>query len=207
MKRRNKILAAALAACMALGLAACGSGSGKGVDETYKAYWDNSMGEDVLDGVPEYTFMANEMIKSMVPYGVALEVELDLDKDGTYTLTSHYYNQAADAVEGAPGYMDVKVVGQGTYTKEEDKVTISAATSATASYGGGAYVTEQGFYGAYSFEEDGTAADTGEWTNEDNPEVLECVPETVFTVDDEGNIVGWELTDPNSGAPHKDYED
>lgn len=94
--------------------------------------------------------------------------------------------------------MDIHVEATGTYTVEGDKVTISAAT---AVYEGGAYITEQAMFDSFSFAEDGKS--TGTWTGAEVPEVLACVPATVFTVTEEGAIVTWApVNESEAGNPH-----
>jgi hypothetical protein len=199
MKKMNKFVTLCAAAVLSVGMfTGCGGGSASGEDKTYTVSYDNSMDADVLASIPEYQFVADNM-NYMVAYGLNLDVTLDLDKDGTYTLTSKYYNQDPNCVEGDPGYADIHVEATGTYTKDGDKVTISAAEEATAVYQGGAYIVEQGMFDPFSFNGDGT---TGEWSSSDAPDVLECVPETVFTVTDDGAIVTWEAAGTAKGNPH-----
>ena len=209
----KKLFAMLLALCIIVSLAACAGGdttqsedptqgenAPQGVDKTYTVAYDNTMDPAVYEAVPAYQFNASNM-SWMIPNGMTLKVELALVSDGTYTLTSQWANIDPNAVAGDPGYMDIHVVAQGTYTIEGDKVTISAATSATAAFDGGAYITEQSMFDVFSFAAEGKG--TGEWNSADVPEILDCVPATVFTVTEDGAIVTWEPVDPaKAGNPH-----
>lgn len=193
MKHSKKLLTIGIASCMALAVTACGGGA---KDQTYKITYDNSLGSEVLDAVPEYQFLAADL-STMIQYGMNLDVTLDLASDGTYTLTSKYYTQN-NPEEGDPTYSDIHVEATGTYTQEDNKVTISVPDSATAVYQGGAYITEQGMFEPFSYADDGTP---GEWTSDEVPEILDCVPETVFTVTEDGAIETWEAAGDESGNP------
>lgn len=197
--KKEKIFGTLLVAvCMCTSLLACGGNKGNGVDKTYTVSYDNTMEAEVLETIPSYQFVADNL-SYLVAYGTNLDVTLDLDKDGRYTLTAKYYNQDNTVTEADPAYCDVHVEAKGTYTMEEDKVTISKATDATAVYQGGAYITEQGMFTAFSYNEDGS---TGEWSSTDVPEILDCVPGTVFTVTEDGAIVTWEAAGDENGNPH-----
>lgn len=201
MKNAKKVITIGLASCMALAATACGGGA-KSKDETYKVSYDNSLGSEVLDSIPEYQFLATDL-SYMVGYGMNLDITLDLTADGTYKLTSKYSSQG-EAKEGDPSYADIHIEATGTYTKEESKVTISAAESATAVYQGGSYITEQGMFVPFSYAADGTP---GEWTSEEAPEILDCVPETVFTVTEDGKIETWEPAGEKKGNPKAEASD
>ncbi|HJA67293.1 MAG TPA: hypothetical protein H9955_13485 [Candidatus Mediterraneibacter cottocaccae] len=196
MKNAKKLLAVGLTVCTAAAMTACGGGA---EDQTYTVTYDNSLGSDVLDAIPDYQFVASDL-SWMISYGMNLDVTLDLTADGNYTLTSHFYTQGEPA-ESDPTYSNIQMVATGTYTQEDDKVTISVPDSATATYEGGAYITEQGMYEPFSYAEDGS---TGEWTSDDVPEILDCVPETVFTVTDDGAISTWEPAGEAKGNPKGD---
>ena len=191
---KKRILAGVMG--LAMLLTACGGGA---EDQTYTVTYDNSLGSDVLDAIPDYQFVASDL-SWMISYGMNLDVTLDLTADGNYTLTSHFYTQGEPA-ESDPTYSNIQMVATGTYTHEDDKVTISVPDSATATYEGGAYITEQGMYEPFSYAEDGS---TGEWTSDDVPEILDCVPETVFTVTDDGAISTWEPAGEAKGNPKGD---
>lgn len=194
----KKLIALLLVLTLAVGLVACGGAAG--VDKTYTVSYDNTLDPTVLEAVPSYQFNAEDMAW-MIASGMSLDVELALTKDGNYTLTAKWYNVDPNAVEGDPGYMNINVVANGTYTIDGEQVTISAATTATATYEGGAYITEQSMFDSFSFAEDGKS--TGTWTSEDVPEILECVPATVFTVSEDGAIVTWAPVDAAvAGNPH-----
>lgn len=198
MRIQKKLAVLGMAFVMALGMAACGGAdSAKGVDKTYTVTYDNTMDAAVLETVPKYQFVAADL-SYMISYGPNLDVTLKLDKDGTYTLTSKYYNQSTAAAPGTADYMDIHVEAKGTYTKEADKVTIAKAQSATAVYEGGAYITEQGMFTPFSYAADGA---TGTWTSADLAEILDCVPETIFTVTEGGAIVSWEAAGDAAGNP------
>ena len=196
MKNAKKLLAVGLTVCTAAAMTGCGGGA---EDQTYTVTYDNSLGSDVLDAIPDYQFVASDL-SWMISYGMNLDVTLDLTADGNYTLTSHFYTQGEPA-ESDPTYSNIQMVATGTYTHEDDKVTISVPDSATATYEGGAYITEQGMYEPFSYAEDGS---TGEWTSDDVPEILDCVPETVFTVTDDGAISTWEPAGDAKGNPKGD---
>lgn len=198
----KKILALLLAICMGIVLAACASVD-KGNAAQAKSYtvtYDNTMDPAVYEAVPAYQFNGDNL-SWMIPYGMNLYVNLDLASEGTYTLKAGWTNQDPSSAPGDPAYIDIHVEATGTYTAEGDKVTISAASAATAVYEGGAYITEQAMFDAFSFAEDGKS--TGTWTGAEVPEVLACVPATVFTVTEEGAIVTWApVNESEAGNPH-----
>lgn len=224
MKKTRKLIALLLTLCLSLSLAACGNSAGgesqkpseskapatesqsgsndqspASVDKTYTATFENGMDEAVLDALPKYQFNANDLAM-MIPYNVSLEITLDLDADGSYKLTSHWYNPDCPNDPSSAGYLNITTEGAGSYTMDGDKVTISAAESANATFEGGSYVTEQTTFLAFSF---GSNDETGSWSSADVPEILECIPATVITVTDDGAIVTWEAVDPaNAGNPH-----
>lgn len=207
----KKLVLLLLTLCMVLSLAACtpaeNPATGNPSDPTdptegttapqqtgkhYTVTFDNTMDPAVYEAVPSYQFNA-ENLAWMIPNGMNLYVNLDLAADMTYTLKAGWTNQDPNSAPGDPAYIDIHVEATGTYTVDGDKVTISAAQTATAKYEGGAYVTEQPMFLSFSFNEDGTP---GQWSSADVPKVLECVPATVFTVTEDGAIVTWEPVDP-----------
>lgn len=204
----KKLFALLLALCMMVCLAACGGGTEDPTGgnqepanqaKSYTVTFDNTMDPAVLETVPNYQFNADDL-SWMIPNGMNLYINLDLAADGTYSMKAGWINQDVNAVAGDPGYIDIHVQATGTYTAEGDKVTISAATTATAKFEGGAYVTEQPMFNSFSFNEDGTP---GTWSSTDVPKVLECVPASVFTVTEDGAIVTWAPVDAaKAGNPN-----
>lgn len=199
MKNSKKLLTIGIASCMAVAVTACGGGT---KDQTYKVTYDSSLGSEILDAIPEYQFLADDL-SWMIVNGMNLDVTLDLTSDGTYTLTSQYYTQNKPEKD-TPTYSDIHIEATGVYTQEDNKVTISVPDSATAVYHGGAYITEQGMFQPFSYAADGTP---GEWTSDEAPEILDCVPETVFTVTEDGAIETWEPTGNESGNPKSNAEE
>ena len=222
MKITNKLIVLLLALCMIISLAACDNepadptggnptttspstgGNGEnngpqGIDMSYTVIFDNTMDPAVLDAVPKYQFNADDL-SWMIPNGMNLYVNLALSKDFTYNLKAGWTNQDPNSAPGDPAYIDIHVEATGTYTFDGNTVTISAATSATAKYDGGAYVTEQPMFNSFSFNDDGTP---GQWSSTDVPKILDCVPATVFTVSEDGAIVTWVPVDETkAGNPN-----
>lgn len=203
MERRKKIISMVLATSMAVGMTACGTDktekSAEGENTRYEVKYDNTLSAEELEKIPSYQFVGGNLAY-MISYGINLDVSLELKKDGTYELESKFYNQGESSKAGDPEYVDIHTNASGTYTLNGDEIQISAAEVATAVYEGGQYITEQGMFLPFSFNEDGTV---GTWSSEDVPKVLECVPETIFTVSEDGKILSWKAAGTATGNPNE----
>lgn len=186
---KKKITGMALLVCCAVGFMGCSTGgkTDSRVDKTYQVSYDNTLPDDELDAIPEYQFLPLNL-KNMVTYGMAINVTLDLDKDGTYTLTAKDHNVDETVKEGGSGYVDISLTAEGTYEKSGDEVTIGKPEKADYTYNCNSTITDQEMFAPLSFHEDHSG---GSWSSKEKPELLSYVPETVFTVNEDGEIETW----------------
>ncbi|MCR5451239.1 MAG: hypothetical protein K6F00_01265 [Lachnospiraceae bacterium] len=188
---KKKILALSLTGAMLLMATACSTSSEtKPVDETYKITWDQSNTAEELEEVPDYQFLPLDM-SNMITYGLSISVNLDLDEDGTYTLTSENVNSYDEEETTPEEEYEAKLVAVGKYTKNGDKVSIEKPSNIEYSYHSGEKFKETDAFNGMSYSEDGV---DGSWTSSDEPDLLTHVPQSTFTIKDTGKIVSWEKT-------------
>lgn len=196
---KKRMVAVILAGVMTMGLAACGGG-GDSTDvgtessgaETYTISF-NQNNENTTD-MPTYQFFGGDL-SGMLNYEARLytDITLILNEDGTYELKSDAYTMSnGERIEiGASDGIGLVCVldAEGTYEDNGDgTVTTSAAESAS-------YTLETDTYS----QEIVTAANlavvdvetAGEYTSDDNPDLLSWVPSTVFTLGEDGDIVTY----------------
>ena len=186
---KKTITGMALFVCCAVGLMGCSAGgkTDSKVDQTYQVSYDNTLPDDELDAIPEYQFLPLNL-KNMVTYGMSIDVVLDLKKDGTYTLTSKDHNVDETVKEGESGYVDVSLIASGKYDKSGDEVEIQKPEKVDYTYNCNSTITDQEMFAPLSFHDDHSG---GTWNSTEKPELLSGVPETVFTVTEDGKIETW----------------
>ena len=201
MKRAMAVL---LVGVMTLGLAACGNGddsesgnsSGSGSEKTYTISYNMNTGN--TGDMPDYQFLGGNLA-GFLNYESRLydDITLTLNDDGTYQLTSDAYTITDGKrveVGSSEGIGMVCILAaEGTYEDNGDgTVTTSAAEHAT-------YELETDLYSAEIVTSANLAAvageDNGEYDSDDTPVILEWVPETIFTLGEDGDIVTYARAD------------
>ena len=204
MKRAMVVL---LAGVMTLGLAACGgNGDNSGAaeskgGETYQISYNLNTGNTT--DMPDYQFVGGDL-SGMLNYEARLytDISLTLNGDGTYELTSDTYTMNGDErveVGASDGIGMVCIVNaEGTYVDNGDgTVTTSAAEHV-------GYELETDVYSKEMVTAAGLAAAEGEtsgkYDSDETPALLDWVPETIFTLGEDGDIVTYTRADGASGT-------
>ena len=204
--KANRLLATAMAAAMTIGLmTGCGSSAGSSASDssdgiaagTY-TYRQTLANADEVE-IPPYNFGGDNILSN---YLNAYSVELTLEDDGTFTLESRGWmtedldasgEEPAEYEYGTSLYGQYTTTATGTYESDGDQVTITAeVVTHTIPEMGSSYMAQiftAGNSVGGSYNEEGEDY-YGEWSSEDIEEVLELVPDTVFTIDGD-TIVTW----------------
>lgn len=200
---KKKMVAVILAGVMTMGLAACGGGGDStdgGADagtessgaETYTISFNQNNGNTA--DMPTYQFLGGDL-SGMLNYEARLytDITLTLNEDGTYELKSDAYTMSnGERIEiGASDGIGLVCVldAEGTYEDNGDgTVTTSAAESASYTLETDTY-SQEIVTAANLAVADGETA--GEYTSDDNPDLLSWVPSTVFTFGEDGDIVTY----------------
>lgn len=192
-----------LAGVMTLGLAACGGGndsegssSAGGSAETYTISYNQNNGNTT--DMPDYQFLGGSL-SAILNYEARAydDITLTLNEDGTYNLTSDAYNASnGERIEvgASDGIGMVCVVNaEGTYEDNGDgTVTTSAAEHVTFELETDVYSQEIVSVANLTVVEGETS---GEYDSDEHPALLEWVPETVFTLGEDGDIVTYARAD------------
>lgn len=208
----KKMTALLLTGFMTLSLAACGGTAGDKTKEgketktkvsdekteTYKITYN--MNDGNTTDMPGYQFLGADFSGIInVDSRLYIEETLKLDGSGKYELISDCYvvetgeRQEVGAVTGI-GQTWI-MTAKGTYTDNGDgTITTSDAASADLEVKTDTYSSQM--KDAVAFAVAGSSED-GKWSSSDTPEILEFVPETVFTVAD-GEIISY--VNPNASA-------
>ena len=206
MKRAMVVL---LAGVMTLGLAACGGSDNadngdtaeSNAAETYTVSYNLNTGNTT--DMPDYQFLGGDL-SGMLNYEGRLytDITLELSDDGSYELTSDTYTMSnGEKVEiGASDGIGLVCTlnAEGTYEDNGDgTVTTSAATHAS-------FELETDVYSKEIVSAAGLAAvegeDSGEYDSDETPALLDWVPETIFTLGEDGDIVTYTRADGAAGT-------
>lgn len=199
-----------LAGVMTLGLAACGGGADSsdngdtaegGAVETYTVSYNLNTGNTT--DMPDYQFLGGDL-SGLLNYEGRLytDITLALSDDGSYELTSDTYTMSnGKKIEiGASDGIGIVCTlnAEGTYEDNGDgTVTTSAAEHA-------AFNLETDVYSKEIVTAAGIAAvegeDNGEYDSDETPVLLDWVPETIFTLGEDGDIVTYARADGAAAA-------
>ena len=196
-----------LAGLMTVGLAACGGSKGDDGDsaggsaETYTISYNLNNGNTT--DMPDYQFMGGDLT-GILNYESRfyVDITLALNDDETYDLKSDVYTMSnGERIEvGASDGIGMVCIlnAEGTYTDNGDgTVTTSAASHASFELEGDTYSAET----IEMFNLSPVAGeDSGEFDSDDTPALLDWVPETVFTLGDDGDIVTYARADGASSG-------
>ena len=186
----TSVIAAALA--VAVGLTALNLGGvlgskagpgGAGLEGTYTISFNQN--NNNVENMPGYQFLCSDlsgMLKADSRFFIDEKLEL---KDGAYTLTSDAYviegGKRAEIGDDTGLGLILTTVATGTYTDNGDgTITTSAAEHAVFTMQTDTY--SQQMKGAAQMNVGGNDAD-GVYDSNDEPAVLDFVPETVWTLD------------------------
>lgn len=219
----KKMTALLLTGAMAFGLAACGGTESESTQEsgaagtgtsTQTAAEESANAENATEAqtftvnynmndgnttdMPNYQFLGADF-SGLMNYDSRLNITLTLELDGAgkYALTSDCYVIEAGERQEVGGDTGIgqtwTMTGEGTYTDNGDgTITTSAATTASLEVATDTYSSQM--KDAVAFAIAGSSED-GTWTSAETPELLDYIPETIFTVAD-GAIISY--LDPNA---------
>lgn len=180
----KKVLTILLALALTIGLCACGGAEPK----TYKVTY--GMTNENTEGMPEEHFLgANVKFLTQADSRFYVEITLDLDGKEGYKLKSECYvieagKRAEPGDDTGIGLVWV-VNATGKYTENEDgTIKISAAETVSREIKSDTYSSQM--TAIFGVEDQNK-------TSEEDAELLKLVPETVFTVNEEGAIVSYEV--------------
>ncbi len=186
MNKIKKLIAALIALSVvsvgAASIAACAPKDEEAkVVATYSTYYNQNNAADM----PNYQFVKSSNFFIAYDARVNYDLKLELYDDDTYVLTADHYvveNGTRTPIPSGTGCgMTIKTVAKGTYTKDNNTVTTSAATSATYTVECDEYSAQMVAMG-FSFNQGTLPAElNGEWT-ETTEGVLDMIPATTFTV-------------------------
>ena len=170
-------------------------------EKTYTVTYNMNDGNN--EDMPEYQFLTANM-KGFVGYDSRTYVEIDLTLDGKdgYKLVSDFYvvenGKRAEVGDDTGIGMTLTTTAEGTYTDNgDDTVTINVPEHVQHEMVTDTYSVQM--KEAAGLEIAGQTED-GTYDSEDVPKLISLVPETVFTLNDEGEIVTYNYLHP------EDYE-
>ena len=180
----KKVLTILVALALTIGLCACGGPEPK----TYKVTY--GMANDNLDALQDEQFLgANVKFLTEADSRFYVEFTLELDGKEGYNLKSECYviesgKRAEPGDETGIGIVWV-VNATGKYTENEDgTIKIAAAEKVSREIVSDTYSSQM--TALFGVEDQNK-------TSEEDAELLKLVPETVFTVNEEGAIVSYEV--------------
>lgn len=151
------------------------------------------------ENMPEYQFLSGTM-NGILQNESRLYVQIDLKLDGkdAYELTSDCYvvenGKTAKVGDGTGIGQTMTTTAEGTYVDNGDNtVTISTPEHVLHKLETDTYSAQM--KEACNVNVLGNTED-GEYDSEDTPELLSMVPETIFTLDEDGKIVSYEYAHP-----------
>lgn len=147
------------------------------------------------EGMPDYQFLCSDL-SGMVAADSRfyIDVALDLDGNGEYKLSTDSYvieaGKRAEIGDDTGLGMVLTTNAEGTYTENEDgTITTSVPTHAVFEMETDTYSSQM--KGAAQMNVNGNDAD-GVYDSDEEPAVLDFVPETIWTLDDDADaIIGW----------------
>ncbi|MGM9534248.1 MAG: hypothetical protein ACI3VR_03310 [Intestinibacter sp.] len=189
MKKIKKITLLLMITLLAVCLSACGNkAKDKGFkDALYTSIYDSNCSKDEIDAIPENQFLPSDVRSTLGDGSMRLEVTLDTEVVGDYTLVVDYYD-ADQKDEKSDTYLKYSFCAIGTYESDGDKIILSPAGVASVDFKMGKTYADLKVFDYLSPKGDGS---TGYFDNESNPELLEIMKGATFTVKD-NNIVTWE---------------
>ena len=160
---------------------------------TYNVSLNQQNGNVEADELPDYQFLSNDMGGMLrAESRLYVDITLTLDGEGKYDLFSDCYviESGKRAVVGDDTGLGLVFTtkAEGTYTENSDGTyTIAAPAHAVAEIKTDTYSSQmKGFMSFGDHDEDGV------FDSDQVPEVLDFVPETIFTLDkDTKAIVSW----------------
>lgn len=174
-------------------VAAEGSANAENTTEAQTFTVNYNTNEGNTTDMPNYQFLGADF-SGLINYDSRLNIKLTLELDGAgnYALTGDCYVIEAgerQEVGGDTGIGQTWIMkGEGTYTDNGDgTITTSAAATASLEVATDTYSSQM--KDAVAFAIAGSSED-GTWTSAETPELLDCIPETIFTVAD-GVIVSY----------------
>lgn len=151
------------------------------------------------EDMPEYQFLSGNM-KGMLnnESRLSVDVTLELEEDEKYRLESSCYvtesGKIAEVGDDTGIGMTLITTAEGSYTENEDG-TITIAVPEHAEH-----VLKTDTYSSQMKSSAGIqvagSSDDGEWDSDEEPSILEFIPETIFTLSDDGKIVDYDYADP-----------
>lgn len=212
----KKLTALLLTGVLALGMTACGgtpennSSANAGTEapeenmsskdaKTYTVTFNANEGN--VENMPEYQFLSGNM-KGMLNNDSRLHVDVTLNLDGntTYELESDCYviegGKTAEVGDETGIGMEFHTKATGTYkTNDDGTVEISIPDHV-------AHVLTTDTYSSQMKDAAGIRIngnkDDGEWDSDDEPAILELIPETIFTLSEDGSIVSYSYLHPEN---------
>ena len=147
------------------------------------------------EGMPDYQFLCSDL-SGMVAADSRfyIDVALDLDGNGKYKLSTDSYvieaGKRAEIGDDTGLGMILTTNAEGPYTENEDgTITTSVPTHAVFEMETDTYSSQM--KGAAQMNVNGNDAD-GVYDSDEEPAVLDFVPETIWTLDDDADaIISW----------------
>lgn len=151
------------------------------------------------ENLPEYQFLSGNM-KGMLNYDsrIYLDVTLELDGAGSYALESNCYiiegGKLAEVGDETGIGQTFLTTATGSYEDNGDgTVTIAVPDHATHELKTDTYSSQM--KDAVGVKVAGSSED-GAWDSDEEASILELVPETIFTLSQDGSIVTWDYANP-----------
>ncbi len=193
------VLLAALIPTVNLVQGGAGAVSGSGVDGSgsganagsYKISFNQ--GTSDAESIPDYQFLFGNL-GSLVKYDARFYLDITLALDGgSYTIFADAYimegGKRTEVGDSTGIGMVMKTTAEGTYTENED----GTVTTAKASHA--VYELKTDTYSAQMKDmanlDIGGSSDDGTYDSDEYPEVLDIVPETVWTLGGDGSIQSY----------------
>ena len=207
---KKSVAAVLTAGVMAIGVISSGLTvfAEEAEEKTYTVTYNLNDGN--TENMPEFQFLSGNM-KGITSYDSRMYVEIDLTLDGKdgYKLVSEWYvienGKKAEVGDDTGIGVTLTTTAEGTYTDNgDDTVTIDTPE----------HVHHDMFTDTYSVQMKESAGmnvlgneEDGSYDSDDLPELTSMVPETVFTLNDKGEIVTYNYLHPEDYETEKKTED